>query len=80
MPRDGATILSDLIGKLDVLRVSCSKCHRSGCSQFDFRSRTRAAVFFFLRQPRRPNALRPVAKNGNAAGTRVVDGPIAAEL
>ena len=67
MPRDGATILSDLIGKLDMLRVSCGKCHRSGRSQFDFRSRTRTAVFFFLRQPRRPNALRPV-QNGNAAG------------
>jgi hypothetical protein len=31
MPRDGATVFSDLIGKLDVLRVSCGKCHRSGC-------------------------------------------------
>jgi hypothetical protein len=31
MPRDGATIFSDLIGKLDVLRVSCSKCERDGC-------------------------------------------------
>jgi hypothetical protein len=26
MPRDSATIFSDLIGKLDVLRVSCDKC------------------------------------------------------
>ena len=31
MPRDGATIFSDLICKLDVLRVSCSKCERDGC-------------------------------------------------
>jgi hypothetical protein len=31
MPRDGATIFSDLIGKLDVLRVSCNKCERDGC-------------------------------------------------
>ena len=31
MPRDGAIIFSDLIGKLDVLRVSCSKCGRDGC-------------------------------------------------
>ncbi|MGA8177554.1 MAG: hypothetical protein WB839_22910 [Pseudolabrys sp.] len=31
MPRDGATIFSDLIGKLDVLRVSCDKCWRDGC-------------------------------------------------
>ena len=31
MPRDGAIVLSDLIGKLDVLRVSCSKCKRDGC-------------------------------------------------
>ena len=31
MPRDGAIIFSDLIGKLDVLRVSCKKCGRDGC-------------------------------------------------
>ena len=31
MPRDGATIFSDLIGKLDLLRVSCNKCGRDGC-------------------------------------------------
>ena len=28
MPRDGATIFSDLIGKLDMLRVACDKCGR----------------------------------------------------
>ncbi|MGC1572778.1 MAG: hypothetical protein WA750_11800, partial [Pseudolabrys sp.] len=28
MPRDGAIIFGDLIGKLDVLRVSCEKCGR----------------------------------------------------
>jgi hypothetical protein len=28
--RDGAIILSDLIGKLDVLRVTCEKCGRDG--------------------------------------------------
>ncbi len=31
MPRDGAIIFSDLIGKLDLLRVSCTKCGRDGC-------------------------------------------------
>ena len=31
MPRDSAIIFSDLIGKLDVLRVSCNKCGRDGC-------------------------------------------------
>ena len=30
MPRDGAIIFADLIGKLDVLRVSCEKCGRDG--------------------------------------------------
>jgi hypothetical protein len=30
MPRDGAIIFSDLVGKLDVLRVSCTKCERNG--------------------------------------------------
>jgi hypothetical protein len=31
MPRDGATIFSDLIGKLDLLRVRCEKYGRDGC-------------------------------------------------
>jgi hypothetical protein len=31
MPRDGATTFSDLIGKLDLLRVRCDKCGRDGC-------------------------------------------------
>jgi hypothetical protein len=26
VPRDGAIIFSDLVGKLDVLRVACEKC------------------------------------------------------
>jgi hypothetical protein len=30
MPRDGAIIFGDLIGKVDDLRVSCDKCGRSG--------------------------------------------------
>jgi len=30
MPRDGAIIFGDLIGKLDAHRVSCDKCGRSG--------------------------------------------------
>ena len=30
MPRDGAIILSDLIGKLDQIRVACDKCGRDG--------------------------------------------------
>jgi len=29
MPRDGTIIFDDLIGKLDVPRVECSKCGRS---------------------------------------------------
>ena len=31
MPRDGAIIFSDLIGKLDLIRVACDKCERDGC-------------------------------------------------
>jgi hypothetical protein len=30
MPRDGSLTPADLIGKLDVLRVECDKCSRSG--------------------------------------------------
>ena len=30
MPRDGAIIFADLIGKLDLLRVACDKCGRDG--------------------------------------------------
>ena len=30
MPRDGAIVFGDLIGKLDMLRVSCDNCSRAG--------------------------------------------------
>jgi hypothetical protein len=30
VPRDGAIIFGDLIGKLDMLRVECGKCGRAG--------------------------------------------------
>jgi hypothetical protein len=30
MPRDGAIIFSDLIGKLDVVHIECKKCNRTG--------------------------------------------------
>ena len=30
MPREGAIIFSDLIGKLDMLRIECPKCGRAG--------------------------------------------------
>jgi hypothetical protein len=30
MPRDGAIIFRDLVGKLDVLNVECEKCGRRG--------------------------------------------------
>ena len=35
MPRDGAIIFSDLIGKLDVVRVICSKCEHGGVYRLD---------------------------------------------
>jgi hypothetical protein len=30
MPREGAIIFRDLVGKLDVLNVECAKCGRRG--------------------------------------------------
>jgi hypothetical protein len=35
MPREGAIIFRDVVGKLDVLRVECDKCGRSGQYRFD---------------------------------------------
>ncbi len=35
MPRDGAIIFGDLIGKLDVLNVACEKCERAGRYRLD---------------------------------------------
>jgi hypothetical protein len=35
VPRDGATIFSDLAGKLDVLAVECEKCGRAGKYRVD---------------------------------------------
>jgi hypothetical protein len=35
MPRDGSITPRDLIGKLDVLRVECTKCDRRGQYRVD---------------------------------------------
>jgi hypothetical protein len=35
MPREGSLTPADLIGKLDVLRVECAKCGRSGRYRVD---------------------------------------------
>jgi hypothetical protein len=35
MPRNGAIIFADLIGKLDMLRVTCAKCERAGRYRLD---------------------------------------------
>jgi hypothetical protein len=42
MPRDGAIIFSDLIGKLDVLRVTCATTEKPP-------PLPRAALFYFFR-------------------------------
>jgi hypothetical protein len=35
MPRDGAIIFRNLVGKLDTIRVECEKCGRSGSYRLD---------------------------------------------
>ena len=35
MPRDGAIIFRDLVGKLEVLRLECDKCGRHGRYRLD---------------------------------------------
>jgi hypothetical protein len=35
MPREGAIIFRDIAGKLDVLRITCDKCERSGQYRVD---------------------------------------------
>jgi hypothetical protein len=35
MPREGAIIFRDIVGKLDVLRVECDKCGRAGRYRVD---------------------------------------------
>jgi hypothetical protein len=35
MPRDGAIIFRDLVGKLEVLNVECDKCGRRGRYRLD---------------------------------------------
>lgn len=49
---------------------------RGGLSEINFigRHAVSAADFFFLRQPSRPNAPTPLAKNGSAAGSGVSAG------
>jgi hypothetical protein len=58
LPGDGAIILSDLIGKLDVLRVACEKCGRDGSYQLngliETRGRCRGNSFALIVYFRRP--------------------------
>jgi hypothetical protein len=35
MPRDGAIIFRDLVGKLTIVRVECEKCGRDGTYRLD---------------------------------------------
>lgn len=35
MPRDGSLTVSDLVGKIDTLTVTCAKCGRHGRYQVD---------------------------------------------
>jgi hypothetical protein len=35
MPREGAIIFRDIVGKLDVLRIECDKCGRRGRYRVD---------------------------------------------
>ena len=35
MPRDGAIIFRDIVGKLAVLRITCDRCSRSGQYRVD---------------------------------------------
>jgi hypothetical protein len=35
MPRDGATTFRDIVGKLEVLRITCDKCGRRGQYRVD---------------------------------------------
>ena len=35
MPRDGAIIFRDLVGKLEVLNIECDKCRRRGRYRLD---------------------------------------------
>jgi hypothetical protein len=44
MPRDGAIVFSDLIGKLDVLRVACAKCGRDGSYRLNGLIETRGSL------------------------------------
>jgi hypothetical protein len=75
MPRDGGIIFSDLIGKLDVLRVTCATTEKPP-------PLPRAALFYFLpldgleRKLRRSTARhaawgRPQIRRGRGGRTRV---------
>jgi hypothetical protein len=65
MPRYGAIIFSDLIGKLDVLRVTCAKCERAGRYRLDhlIESRGRDAKIVDWLGELTANCLRKAAHN-----------------
>src|SRR5262245_17493061 len=67
--------MSALGQKADIARSNRETASRRSlrnCSLY-FRYAANAADFFFLRQPSKPNAPRPVAKSGRAAGSGMAE-------
>ena len=76
MPRDGAIIFSDLIGKLDIVRVVCSKCERGGAYRLErlIMSRGRDAKLIDWLDELTANCPKKVARNMNdQCGARCPD-------
>jgi len=70
MPRDGAIIFRDIVGKLTVLRITCDKCGRSGQYRVD-----RLIMRYGIAASKRQNgARRGYSYEQGHAGGAVFDG------
>ena len=78
MPRDGAIIFGDLIGKLDVLYVHCEKCSRAGRYRLDrlIKERSRDATLIDWLDEITADCPKQIAHNMNdPCGARFPDLP-----
>ena len=76
MPRDGAIIFRDLVGKLEVLNIECDKCGRRGRYRLDrLIERYGVDSKLFNREPEADCPRKQVGNLNDQCGARCPDLP-----
>jgi hypothetical protein len=83
MPRDGAIIFADLIGKLDVLYIHCPKCSRRNTSFSKILRTNPPHVAWTVQSDPKPSdecGRGRYRQVGDATANKVVSGPLRPKL